>query len=488
MSVSLNNQFEFNRISDSKITTSKSKKTDSQHRRQELELLSSALLDNNTSNGNANGANGSGNTAIGTNGSNSKNLSHVPCKFYRQGNCQAGTACPFSHNLEGTLGADKLPCKYFQKGNCKFGLKCALAHYLPDGTRVNNKGLLNSSGYSNYRRAGHGNNYRNGNSNNTPSLDNSSSNSNENFVVNGLTNPIDISFNLGSDVSRTASSNFQGQNQLFQQPTHQFKKSNSYSDPYQKLQNPQVFRSYTTGQVPQTSPGGSLSHNSTSNNSFNGLLNNQLTSPNSLTNPNNPTNTLSNLTSSQITSAFSNSSPTNFYLPQLSSPTNDGFNFNSRLNPHSRLSSQSSSSFANGNGLYNFSGNTLQPSLQYSPPLYDYNSSAIVDDDDSLHDASNEDDIFEEDYVPASLSDLILTPQELVRRDLRSQSGTLLVRPNLNNITSNSSVSSLNDNPDDATCTSPHHVHHFQNDAFKKKVKNVNPDVSGNGDDVFLMD
>ncbi len=37
-----------------------------------------------------------------------------------------------------------------------------------------------------------------------------------------------------------------------------------------------------------------------------------------------------------------------------------------------------------------------------------------------------------EDYVPGSLSDLILTPQEMQRRDSRSQSGTLLVRPNLN--------------------------------------------------------
>lgn len=67
---------------------------------------------------------------------NSK-LLHVPCKFYRQGVCQAGAQCPFSHNLQGVLAADKLPCKYFQKGNCKFGLRCALAHFLPDGTRIN---------------------------------------------------------------------------------------------------------------------------------------------------------------------------------------------------------------------------------------------------------------------------------------------------------------------------------------------------------------
>ncbi|ODQ79745.1 hypothetical protein BABINDRAFT_27675, partial [Babjeviella inositovora NRRL Y-12698] len=59
-----------------------------------------------------------------------KNLSHVPCKFFRQGACQAGNACPFSHTLDTTV--ETSPCKYFQKGNCRFGVKCALAHFLPD--------------------------------------------------------------------------------------------------------------------------------------------------------------------------------------------------------------------------------------------------------------------------------------------------------------------------------------------------------------------
>jgi hypothetical protein len=35
--------------------------------------------------------------------------SHVPCKFFRQGTCQAGAACPFLH------GELSQPCKYFQK-------------------------------------------------------------------------------------------------------------------------------------------------------------------------------------------------------------------------------------------------------------------------------------------------------------------------------------------------------------------------------------
>ncbi|KAL8696534.1 MAG: hypothetical protein Q9224_002744 [Gallowayella concinna] len=66
---------------------------------------------------------------------NAKNTSHVPCKFFRLGQCQAGKACPFSHSTD--LSSVDTPCKYFAKGNCKFGAKCALAHILPNGRRVN---------------------------------------------------------------------------------------------------------------------------------------------------------------------------------------------------------------------------------------------------------------------------------------------------------------------------------------------------------------
>ena len=50
--------------------------------------------------------------------------------------------------------------------------------------------------------------------------------------------------------------------------------------------------------------------------------------------------------------------------------------------------------------------------------------SAIADESES-----EDDNVFFEDYVPASLGNLILTPQERQRRNSRSQSGTLLVRP-----------------------------------------------------------
>ncbi|CAN8104672.1 unnamed protein product [Discula destructiva] len=61
------------------------------------------------------------------------NTSHVPCKFFRQGACQAGAACPFGHDLG---AASETVCKYFAKGNCKFGPKCANIHILPTGHRV----------------------------------------------------------------------------------------------------------------------------------------------------------------------------------------------------------------------------------------------------------------------------------------------------------------------------------------------------------------
>ncbi|KAF2211326.1 hypothetical protein CERZMDRAFT_98636 [Cercospora zeae-maydis SCOH1-5] len=43
-----------------------------------------------------------------------KNTQHVPCKFYLQGQCQAGPMCPFSHDIESTTRP--APCKYFAKG------------------------------------------------------------------------------------------------------------------------------------------------------------------------------------------------------------------------------------------------------------------------------------------------------------------------------------------------------------------------------------
>lgn len=58
------------------------------------------------------------------NATNQKHYSHVPCKFFKNGNCQAGSNCPFSHDLSNLAK----PCKYHKLGNCKFGSKCANLH------------------------------------------------------------------------------------------------------------------------------------------------------------------------------------------------------------------------------------------------------------------------------------------------------------------------------------------------------------------------
>lgn len=59
-----------------------------------------------------------------------KDLSHVPCKFFRVGQCTAGSSCVFSHHVA-EPGEGKELCSWYVKGNCKFGHKCALAHIMP---------------------------------------------------------------------------------------------------------------------------------------------------------------------------------------------------------------------------------------------------------------------------------------------------------------------------------------------------------------------
>ncbi|KAF4554619.1 Cps3-like protein [Elsinoe fawcettii] len=79
-----------------------------------------------------------------------KSTSHVPCKFYPIGQCQAGAACQFSHDLDPTT--QNAPCKYFARGSCKFGQGCALMHVLPDG-RITNRPVRGGHGFG--RRGQH---------------------------------------------------------------------------------------------------------------------------------------------------------------------------------------------------------------------------------------------------------------------------------------------------------------------------------------------
>ncbi|KAF9652462.1 hypothetical protein BDM02DRAFT_2750803 [Thelephora ganbajun] len=85
-----------------------------------------------------------------------KDLSHVPCKFFKVGSCTAGSACPFSHST--VESGQKGVCNYFVKGNCKFGHKCALAHILPGQSmsmdRKNRKAAQQQANASNQGRDG----------------------------------------------------------------------------------------------------------------------------------------------------------------------------------------------------------------------------------------------------------------------------------------------------------------------------------------------
>ncbi|KAJ7269525.1 hypothetical protein C8J57DRAFT_1606843 [Mycena rebaudengoi] len=99
--------------------------------------------------------------------SKAKDLSHVPCKFYKVGSCTAGSSCPFSHSMV-EPGGQKDVCAWFVKGNCKFGHKCALAHVLPGQPmamdRKNKKAAQIAAGGSKNNDGGRGGGGRGGGS------------------------------------------------------------------------------------------------------------------------------------------------------------------------------------------------------------------------------------------------------------------------------------------------------------------------------------
>lgn len=334
--------------------------------------------------------------------STSKNLSHVPCKFFKQGICQAGKSCPFSHDLDSSTGADKLPCKYFQKGNCKFGLKCALAHYLPDGTRVNNKSLLT------YRR----NNDRSERNKAHQATMPSPSSSTSNQVHDGSSyyyKPTQNSYSssdLADFMDNTPDS--AGTNAY---PMHGDSTTTSFSMPITPLTQSRYnlfVSTNTTSQLQDAFGSGDwLGHPS-----FNFSSN------------------LFSASNSNIALAGSafytgmNTSPSNSYQIPL---VGNSRGFQDARNPSSAVS------------LPSFSLNYQRKnSSSSSSPTYVYNQfvpeEAVVNDE---AEGKGEEEPFFEDYVPASLGNLILTPQEQQRRTSRSQSGTLLVRPTITKPTSN---------------------------------------------------
>ncbi|KGQ92519.1 hypothetical protein MEM_03060 [Candida albicans L26] len=382
----------------------------------------------------------------GSNSTNNKNLSHVPCKFFKQGVCQAGNSCPFSHNLEGALGADKLPCKYFQKGNCKFGLKCALAHFLPDGTRVNSKSFLqlNGNGKPNNHRGSFGSytassypiDYS------PPEYEKSFVDANNNGIESSPSNTVfatqnskTTSFiNIGNGTSSSLQQQYQQPISLSSVPQESLDRSRSFnrSNSLQNIPQPDNTPSSPYSQQPKISHQRSLSmqhHPSIFlvSNSFNNGLSNASNGFSFRSNPplrRSNSISLSNNDDDHIPVQYFTHNANVQASPQethsATTPTSR-FSFNSRLSSQQFIQQQqqqqqSSSQQQQGHGYY----------------YTESSSSAIVDDDD--YPAAKNEFMFEEDFIPGSLSDVILTPQELKRRDSRSQSGNLNVRPSLNNL------------------------------------------------------
>ena len=54
----------------------------------------------------------------------------IPCKFFKLGTCQKGTACPFSHVENKTICQCKKPILFlvYIQGKCKYGQNCSLSH------------------------------------------------------------------------------------------------------------------------------------------------------------------------------------------------------------------------------------------------------------------------------------------------------------------------------------------------------------------------
>lgn len=63
------------------------------------------------------------------------------CRFFMQGNCQAGALCRFSH---GAIARPQ-PCRFFQQGNCSFGTHCRYSHEAPAFTAGSPQALTGAS-------------------------------------------------------------------------------------------------------------------------------------------------------------------------------------------------------------------------------------------------------------------------------------------------------------------------------------------------------
>lgn len=390
------------------------------------------------------------NGSLGSGANSNKNLSHVPCKFFRQGNCQAGNSCPFSHNLDGSLAADKLPCKYFQKGNCKFGLKCALAHFLPDGTRVNSKSLRRQEKKYGAIASELASEQNSSSESSSPHHQKTRAVSQASTASAGTGTPSNghVSSHIGatplrqygpSPTDRIPSRPKLESSQLNTVELGSFDNGRSY------LSDPLDIRKSSFGEHDNSHANAAFRNSLLHSSSLTLQLAyyNARTKPITLTSPTanyqslhdwlvpgsatttNPFTTSNQNGFGSRLRSFSSTSPTNL----VSLPTSIDFSSNLLGSQRTELP-QDHFDFQHRLGLLSRSSNAFLTSpSQNNIRLTD--EVAILDGSHGEDAIEDDENAFFEDYVPASLGNLILTPQELQRRDSRSQSGTLWVRPNI---------------------------------------------------------
>lgn len=387
--------------------------------------------------------------------SNNKNLGHVPCKFFKQGNCQAGNSCPFLHETEKSMKSEKMICKYFQKGTCRFGNKCALEHSISEG--INKTNIKNVIGHRHLKEGLNSYNevneiqdinkereyevgeieenhiYRNGidlkmnggtfrnslfpnsiaKSNTTGPKVHNGNNLNFNTNINNRTgvgvngNTLGKNYHKNQVFFNTKDyNNGNDQNALFMNDTPQLFIMNSGTD-VANNNNPNhhsCFSPKVNKVVVQLNNNKSLRCD---NDSYLSLLNSRNTQfffSGSL-------NTSPETNNSNDLIFFSNHSSFN-QSPVMSN--NGSQKNNLHISQNSRPFTLSSIPDSNQLVL------NQPPNNQISCKLYNEDFQKIEMDFD----------VFEEDYVPRSLSHLVLSPKELQNRDSRSQSGTLFVKAN----------------------------------------------------------
>lgn len=327
----------------------------------------------------------------------------MPCKFFKQGACQAGNSCPFSHDTN--LSSDLQPCKYFQKGNCKFGNKCALAHILSDGTVVNSRS----------KNLNHSHSHRNSAGSVVPN-DSSHNSTSHNQVQHQIYDMNKSSRILAEPIQMNNYSGYQNQYQYQQQYSPPTATSASSNYDFTNYSESHIIPPATANLASSPISSGSIWNTSTPA-TFTSTVPCNHQSPLS--------NSMANFHSTPTQLMFRTDSESYSYNHNLNhfatsaSPTLQHPQLNSSFNATSYFVPPSSSLSGNvSTAVHPQSANTItssNPSSCFTNTGVDSGNGSTpnIDSDNNL------DLDFEFDFIPSSLHDL-LTPQELSRRKSRN--------------------------------------------------------------------